>query len=177
MLNSRLPAVRVAASISAMALVATLVFCIRIGAQSPFPSETIHVRGTIPGLSPQNSARRGQGHNSDWNTAAPGVRHLITPADLPKPFVTRSVDRGPKVVPRPTGAWPKAPSGFIVAAYVTGLQEPRAMATAPNGDILVSESHANRVRILRGINKGGKPISNSIFASGLRLPFGIADRF
>ena len=47
----------------------------------------------------------------DWTTDAPGVRRRITAADLPRPFDTKSVDNGPRLVSRPEGAWPKAPAG------------------------------------------------------------------
>ena len=53
----------------------------------------------------------GQGALGDWTTDAPGVRRRITPADLPKPNATRSVDAGSKVVARPEGAWPQVPAG------------------------------------------------------------------
>ena len=43
----------------------------------------------------------GQGALGDWTTDAPGVRRRITVADLPKPYATRSVDNGPRLVKRP----------------------------------------------------------------------------
>src|SRR5437762_7418884 len=55
---------------------------------------------------------RGQGPNGDWTTDAPGVRRLITPADMPLPYATPSTDNQPHVVPRREGMWPKAPDGF-----------------------------------------------------------------
>lgn len=42
----------------------------------------------------------------------------------------------------PPGAMPKAPAGFKVTAYATGLQHPRWVYTLPNGDVLVAESNA-----------------------------------
>src|SRR5258705_4142065 len=85
----------------------------------------------------------------DFSTDAPGVRRLITPADLPKPYATRSVDNGPGVVSRPSNAWPKVPAGFKVEQYMTGLSTPRLIRTAPNGDVFVAESYSNRVKVLR----------------------------
>jgi hypothetical protein len=46
----------------------------------------------------------------DWTTDAPGVRRLITVGDLPRPYATSASDNGPHLVPRPAGAWPKAPN-------------------------------------------------------------------
>ncbi len=110
----------------------------------------------------------------DWTTDAPGVRRKITLADLPEPYSSRSVDNGPQVVRRPPGAWPKVPPGFKVEEYATGLDNPREIVTAPNGDLFLAESGPGRIRVLRGRTPDGKPQSQEIFATGLRLPFGIA---
>jgi glucose/arabinose dehydrogenase len=110
----------------------------------------------------------------DWTTDAPGVRRRITVADLPKPYATDSVDNGPRFVARPEGAWPKAPNGFKVEEFATGLEEPRLLRAAPNGDIFVAESRAGRVRVLRAKEGAGKVETNEVFAAGLDRPFGIA---
>jgi glucose/arabinose dehydrogenase len=109
-----------------------------------------------------------------WLDDAPGVRRHITVDSLPEPFATRSVDNGPNVVPRPDDAWPKALPGFKVEQFATGLDNPRVIVTAPNGDLFVAESGPGRVRLLRDANGDGKPEVNTIFASDLRQPFGIA---
>lgn len=116
----------------------------------------------------------GQGALGDWTTDAPGVRRKITTADLPKPFESESARNGPRLVPRPDGAWPKVPAGFKVEEFVTGLNNPRLLRTAPNGDIFVAESRANQVRILRPGKDPAKPSLNQVFATGLKRPFGIA---
>ncbi len=110
----------------------------------------------------------------DWTTDAPGVRRKLTVADLPKPYETRSVDNGPHLVQRPDGAWPKVPAGFKVEEFITGLDNPREIVTAPNGDLFIAESGPGRVRILRGRTAAGKPEVEQVFATGLRQPFGIA---
>ena len=110
----------------------------------------------------------------DWTTEAPGVRRRITPADLPAPFATPSIDAGPKIVPQPRNAWPKAPVGFKVDRYAAGLNNPREIITAPNGDLFISESGPGRIRILRGSPKIEEPELISIYARGLHQPFGMA---
>jgi glucose/arabinose dehydrogenase len=110
----------------------------------------------------------------DWTTDAPGVRRKLTLADLVSPYETPSVRNQPRVVRRPEGAWPKAPEGFAVTEFATGLTEPRVIVRAPNGDLFLAESRANRVRILRDADGDGKPELNQVFATGLRRPFGIA---
>lgn len=111
----------------------------------------------------------------DWTTDAPGVRRKITVDDLPPPFDTPSVDNGPRrIAPRPEGAWPRAPQGFTVTEYASGLNNPRKIITAPNGDVFVAESMANRIRVLRDADGDGKPELKHIYASHLTLPFGLA---
>jgi len=110
----------------------------------------------------------------DWTTDAPGVRRRITVADLPKPFATESVENGPRLVPRPEGAWPKAPAGFKVEEFAAGLQNPRLLRAAPNGDVFVAESRAGNIRVLRAKEGAGKAEVSEVFASGLERPFGIA---
>jgi len=136
---------------------------------------------TVKGLSqaPAASAATrgvliGQGRLGDWTNDAPGVRHRIRLEDLPAPYVTKSVDNGPSVVKRPANAWPKAPPGFRVEEFQTGLSNPRLIRTAPNGDVFLSESGPGRVRILRAREGAGKAEINQVFASGLDRPFGIA---
>jgi glucose/arabinose dehydrogenase len=125
----------------------------------------------------QTGARRvltGENALGDWTTDAPGVRRRITTNDLPKPFATPSVDNGPRMVPRPEGAWPKVPAGFKVEEFAAGLNNPRNIITAPNGDLFIAESNRNRVRLLRDADGDGKPEVNTLFAEGLTMPFGLA---
>ena len=111
---------------------------------------------------------------SNYSTQTPGAVHKINVADLPKPYATDSVDNGPDVVDRPSDAWPLAPPGFKVEEYATGLDNPRLLRTAPNGDVFLAESQGGKIKIFRGITKDGKPEQVQVFANGLRKPFGIA---
>ncbi len=116
----------------------------------------------------------GQGALGDWATDAPGVRRRITTEDLPKPYATRSVDNGPRLVKRPANAWPQVPAGFKVEEFLTGLENPRLIRAAPHGDVFLAESRPGRIRVLRAADGAGKPDVNEIFASGRNQPFGIA---
>ena len=111
---------------------------------------------------------------SDYRAQKPGARHKITVADLPKPYATTSIDNGAHLVGRPKDAWPQAPAGFKVTEYATGLDRPRLVRRAPNGDLFVAESEANRIRVLRGLGVDGKAHTVSVYAQGLAQPFGIA---
>ena len=104
----------------------------------------------------------------------PGNVHHITVADLPQPGATPSVNNGAEVVRRPEGAWPVGPPGFKVQLYADGLENPRLIRTAPNGDVFLAESSSGEIKVFRGINAEGKAEQVSTFATGLRQPFGIA---
>lgn len=117
---------------------------------------------------------KGQGALGDWRTDAPGVRRLITPKDMPKPYATASaVNDAPVVVP-PKGARPKTLPGFQIQRIATGLENPRLITTAPNGDFFFAESAPGRIRLLRTDAGGSSVAKLEIFAAGLREPFGIA---
>jgi glucose/arabinose dehydrogenase len=111
---------------------------------------------------------------ADFRTEEPGKMHKITVADLPKPFATESAQNGPKMVPRPKDAWPKAPAGFKVEQYAAGLDNPRLIRTAPNGDMFVAEMDAGKILVFRGVSGDGKAELTGTFASGLHEPYGIA---
>jgi glucose/arabinose dehydrogenase len=116
----------------------------------------------------------GQAAFTDALHEAPGIRRHLTWADLPAPAPEQSVDNGPSVVPRPATAWPVAPKGFRVDLYATGLDNPRLIRTAPNGDLFLAESQPGIIRVFRGVSADGKAKEVSDFATGLNLPFGIA---
>ncbi len=134
---------------------------------------------------------------ADWNQQQPGVRRKITVADLPAPAPSEAVNNGPHLVPKPDNAWPIAPAGFKVTLYAGGdfkpteaassqnnqapsvpaapstFREPRLLRTAPNGDIFMSDSHGDKIFVMRGVGPDGKAQTISTFATGLNLPFGI----
>jgi glucose/arabinose dehydrogenase len=116
----------------------------------------------------------GQAAFTDAAHESPGVRRHLTVADLPAPAPSESVDNGPTLVARPANAWPQAPTGFKVDLYATGLDNPRLLRTAPNGDIFLAESETGKIRVFRGAGADGKAQQTSVFADGLHQPFGIA---
>lgn len=117
--------------------------------------------------------RTGSAAFGDWTTEAPGVRRLIRASDLPAPYATPSVDRGPRMVPQPANAWPKVPAGFRVEKYAIGLDNPREIITAPNGDLFIAESGPGTIRILHP-GPDGKVQLDTNYANGLHQPFGMA---
>jgi glucose/arabinose dehydrogenase len=111
---------------------------------------------------------------TDFRYEAPGTTRKITAADLPQPYATKSSSNGPDVVARPANMWPVAPAGFKVDLYAVGLENPRLLRTAPNGDIFLAESDPGRIRVFRGMSGNGKPDQTQAFAEGLKKPYGIA---
>jgi glucose/arabinose dehydrogenase len=110
---------------------------------------------------------------TDYRFEKPGTIRRITLEDLPSPLATRSAANGPQLVARPEKAWPQVPAGFKVERYATGLDQPRLIRTAPNGDVFVAESRLGEIRVFRGLTAHGKPRQSATFAKGLNRPFGI----
>src|SRR5690349_9268067 len=121
----------------------------------------------------QGQVLTGQNAFTDYTKEHPGVMRHLTVKDLPAPYATKGVDNGPNQVARPKDAWPQAPKGFKVDLYYTGLDQPRLIRTAPNGDLFVAISYQNKVMVFRGVGPDGKAKHVSTFAENLSQPFGI----
>lgn len=113
-----------------------------------------------------------------WEADKPGLRRQITPADLPPPTLTENDPEAPdfenmaEVVPAPEGRMPAVPEGFKVDVFATGLNQPRVIRVAPNGDIFVAESGSGRVLVFAA-QAGNGPAKPEVFAEGLEKPYGI----
>jgi glucose/arabinose dehydrogenase len=126
-----------------------------------------------PAAFAQGQVLTGQKAFTNYSEEHPGVIRHLTTADLPAPYATKGVDNGAEMEARPKDAWPQAPQGFKVEQYYTGLDQPRLIRTAPNGDLFVAISYQNKVMVFRGVGADGKPKEVSTFAEGLSQPFGI----
>jgi glucose/arabinose dehydrogenase len=111
----------------------------------------------------------------DYTAEAPGHMHHITKTDLPDPYATKSSALFGRPVARPDDVWPKAPDGFKVELYATKLDfAPRTIIRAPNGDFFIAATNQGKIMVARGMTADGKAAEIDEFASGLKLPFGIA---
>ena len=128
----------------------------------------------LPLTAAAQDVRTGAAAYGDWRTDKPGVVRHLTAADLPAPGATESASRGPSTRQRPPGAMPAVPPGFRVNIWATGLETPRAMRTAPNGDVFLAESGAGAVRVYRTVDGADHPGASTVFADDLDQPFGIA---
>jgi glucose/arabinose dehydrogenase len=92
---------------------------------------------------------------------------------LPPPFATPSVSRSAKVIGWSEGKVPTAPAGFAVKLFAENLDYPRWLYILPNGDILVAESRANRITLLRDRDRDGIPEVRTTFLQNLNQPLGM----
>jgi len=118
--------------------------------------------------------------------------------ELPQPYATKSVQNFSKVTGWKDGKMPIAPAGFTVTKFADGLDHPRWIYVANNGDIFIAESNtilkgikklgakisrkiktqhvgesANRITMFRDNNKDGIPDNRFVFAENLNQPFGM----
>ncbi len=101
----------------------------------------------------------------------------ITPEDLPAPFASNSVSNPAQVLPVPENPLLNVPAGFSVNVFAEALDRPRWLAVTPTGDVLVTETPQNRIRLLRDTNGDGVTDVQQTFAgaeNGLNMPFGMA---
>lgn len=108
-----------------------------------------------------------------WQDDRPGTWRLILPKDLPKPSPTESVSNSADRVTAPEDGAPLLPEGFSAYRIASGLRGPRVVRVAPNGDLFVADSRANRLLVYR-LDESGAVTEQSVFASGLSQPYGIA---
>ena len=114
-----------------------------------------------------------------WEDDAPGVRRHIAPEALPPPSHTENdpeapdYERMPTVVDAPPGMMPAVPEGFTVQVFADGLDQPRVIRIAPNGDVFVAETGSGRVLVYPADASGDVPADPEVFAEDLDRPFGI----
>jgi glucose/arabinose dehydrogenase/cytochrome c2 len=118
--------------------------------------------------------RVGRDALTDYRGDGPGVSRRLTLADLPPPFATSSAHNAPDVVEPPPGAHPYVPLGFRVDVFAHDLTAPRVLRVSPSGDLFVVESQAGRIRVLRASAGARSAANDTVFASGLDEPFGVA---
>jgi glucose/arabinose dehydrogenase/cytochrome c2 len=112
--------------------------------------------------------------SDDWKNDMPGRAHRIDLAKLPAPFDTPSTAKFPRLVPRPANATVKLPPGFTFSVFATDVPSARKMLLAPNGDIFLSETQANKIVLMRPSADGTHAQQIFTYAQGLNLPHGMA---
>jgi glucose/arabinose dehydrogenase len=103
-----------------------------------------------------------------------GAHFDIQPAQLPKPYATRSAGNPPEEIRRPNGAMPQVPKGFRVNVFADGLAHARWLAVAPNGDVFLAESNSGEITLLRDANNDGVSDRSFTYADDMERPHGLA---
>ena len=80
--------------------------------------------------------------------STPQITHGKKPV-LPAPYETKSAGNGPSKEAPPEGFLPTVPAGFRINIFASSFKTPRLLTVAPNGDIFLAETGADRVVILR----------------------------
>ena len=100
----------------------------------------------------------------------------ITVTNLPAPNANESIRKPANVTSIPSNPRLFVPDGFSVKLYMADLMSPRYLIYTPSGDILVSESRANRISCLVDSDNDGYPDQRITFANdsnGLNRPYGM----
>lgn len=103
-----------------------------------------------------------------------GTPYRVNFEDLPAAVASDTPENRATITDLPIGADLRVPDGFEVNLFASELLNPHSMTVAPNGDVFVTEANAGQVRLLRDVDKDGVADASFIFASGFRMPSGIA---
>ncbi|NET40958.1 PQQ-dependent sugar dehydrogenase [Okeania sp. SIO2B3] len=96
---------------------------------------------------------------------------------LPIPFATDSASNPANIIPVPDNPVLQVPDGFTVNVFAENLESPRWLEVTPTGDVLVTETPLNQIRLLRDTDGDGTVDFSQVFAdaeNGLNQPFGMA---
>lgn len=140
-----------------------------------FGAAIVVVVGGAMAATAAQSVRTGAEAFGGWRDDAPGVQRHFTVDDLVAPYATPSGANSGAPVARPANVAPKVPEGFQVNLVASGIDNPRAIRFAPNGDLFVANSAANLILVVRPTEGATTPVPPHVFARiGLDRPYGIA---
>ena len=123
----------------------------------------------------QNAAMETLTFDIPTKTVEKPAQYEVKLANLPPPYATQSVSRNSHIIAPPKDAAFSAPKGFQVNLFAEGdFKTPRWLAPAPNGDVFLTDSGADKVIILRDKDKDGRADERFTFAQNLNRPFGMA---
>ncbi|HHP7245659.1 MAG TPA: PQQ-dependent sugar dehydrogenase [Elainellaceae cyanobacterium] len=145
-------------------------------ADAPQPSETASAVPTSETAEPKQTTTPPESAVIPTDRLSPSPIR-ISVSDLPEPYSSQSASKSPNVVPVPQNPTLNVPEGFTVNVFADGLDRPRWLALTPSGDVLVTETRQNRIRLLKDTNGDGVADVKDQFAgpeNGLDIPFGMA---
>ncbi|MGN6517935.1 MAG: PQQ-dependent sugar dehydrogenase [Dokdonella sp.] len=121
------------------------------------------------------SVREGTAAYGSWRDDAPGARRRLRANDLPDVAAQQAtVGASPSQRAKRGDRVPSVPAGFAVELVAEGLDEPRTLRVAPNGDVFLAETGGGRVLVYRPGADGKLPAQPAVFAKDLREVYGIA---
>jgi glucose/arabinose dehydrogenase len=140
--------------------------------------------GTLTVASCQNATHQPKPENI---TQSDTIKTKVDSLVLPEPYATPAVAKYSKTIGWPADKTPIALDGFTVTKFADGLDNPRNIYVADNGDVFVAESNGQKGwhallpgqkpsadRITRFSNfKNGVPMEKSIYLQHLSQPFGM----
>ncbi len=106
--------------------------------------------------------------------ASVGDHFEFRPDSLAPPYDTPGVANGSKAIARPNNATLQVPAGFRTNLFADGLQAPRWLAVAGNGDVFVSEPMEGRVMLLRDADGDGRAEYINTYLKRRGRPHGLA---
>jgi glucose/arabinose dehydrogenase len=93
---------------------------------------------------------------------------------LPAPYASPAVANSAQTIPRPPTAAPRVPPGLTATLFADGLQHARWLAVAPDGAVLLAQSSAGEITLLRDQDHDGQADSRTPLVRGLDRPHGMA---
>jgi len=107
------------------------------------------------------------------NQGPDSVQTQVASLVLPPPYATESVRNEGKTIGWEDGQMPTAPAGFKVEKFAAGLEHPRWIYQAPNGDVFVAESNTKNSADRISLFRAGNPAAKTVFLEDLDQPFGM----
>ena len=93
------------------------------------------------GAAAQDNVLKGKAAMGGWQQDKPGLKRHLTLQEQPP--IGKDVKNFSEKAPMPEGAKPQVPPGFSVEMVASGLDTPRVIRMAPNGDLFVAEKETN----------------------------------
>ncbi len=104
---------------------------------------------------------------------APGTVITIDLSNLDKPYATPAKASPSRRIDRPRGTTLDLLDGFTATLFAENLDHPRNMKVASNGDVLLVESNAGKVTLLRDADGDGRAEMIETFVDGFNRPYGL----
>ena len=108
------------------------------------------------------------------NGEAVGQKFQFLASNLPAPYATPATASRSTKAEDPNLGKLQLPKGFHANLYASGLSNARWLQMTPNGDVLLAESDAGKITLLRDANNDGIAEVKETFAEGFQRPHGMA---